>query len=81
MSDRIPCCVPFCKRTAPKARWPHAFEWICSKHWRLVDLDARRLNSAYLRRERKGKPVNSPTPYWHWQRCKRQAIEAAMGLR
>jgi hypothetical protein len=81
MNSRIPCCVPFCKRTAPRSRFPDAGEIICGKHWRLIDKRVRALHRAYLRRERAGKPFNFAASFWNWQRCKRQAIEAAMGVR
>lgn len=41
--DRIPCCVLFCRRTAPRSRFPDCAEIICGKHWRLA--------SAALRKE------------------------------
>jgi hypothetical protein len=48
-SDRIPCCVPFCRRTR---RDDGSFsEWICGKHWALVSRKAklmkRRSEAAY----------------------------------
>src|SRR3569833_3213822 len=34
-ANRIPCCVPYCRRT----RKPDGHEqWICGIHWRLVPL-------------------------------------------
>jgi len=49
MTARIPCCVPFCRRTT---RNDGSFtEWICAKHWRLVGRKAklikRRAEAAY----------------------------------
>ncbi len=32
MTARVPCCVPFCRRTTGKLY----AEWICGEHWRLV---------------------------------------------
>jgi hypothetical protein len=43
MTDRLPCCVPFCRRTTrDDGRFS---EWICGAHWRLVDKELRRLKS------------------------------------
>lgn len=39
MTGRIPCCVPFCRRTISVGRFS---EWICGPHWRLVGKRARR---------------------------------------
>lgn len=49
MTERISCCVPFCRRTT---RNDGTFsEWICGKHWRLVSRKAklfkRRCEAAY----------------------------------
>ena len=79
-NGRILCAVPFCKRTAPASRWPDADEMICGKHWRGVSLEAKRL---YRKMRRRVRPANAPfwnAAFWHWERCKRQAIEAAAGL-
>lgn len=49
-ADRIPCCIPFCRRTAPASRFPDCSEIICGKHWRLAPVADRRSHSK-LRRE------------------------------
>lgn len=36
MSGRIPCIVPFCRRTAPADRYPAGWEIIWAEHWRAV---------------------------------------------
>jgi hypothetical protein len=41
MTDRIPCCVPFCRRT--RRNDGRFSEWICGAHWRLVDKKLKRL--------------------------------------
>ena len=80
--DRIPCCVPFCKRTASKERFPHADEIICGKHWRAVGRRTKWLYRA-VRRKLKRWPNDE---HYHdissrnWQVCRREAIEAAAGL-
>ncbi len=47
MTDRISCCVPFCKHTRglhkDETELPH--EWICARHWRAVTRKLRRLKS------------------------------------
>lgn len=50
-TDRTPCIVPFCRRTAPADRYPGE-EIICAKHWRMVPHRTRRLHSLALRRRR-----------------------------
>lgn len=37
-ANRIPCCVPFCRRTAPGSDG----EIICGSHWRLIPKVRRR---------------------------------------
>ena len=44
-TDRIPCCIPFCRRTAPRERHPNATEIICGKHWRTAAKQKRRVYS------------------------------------
>lgn len=41
--DRLPCVVPFCRRTAARERYPGASEWICGKHWPQTRARLRRL--------------------------------------
>ena len=53
-ADRIPCVVPFCRRTAPRAKFPDASEIICGKHWRMARKSRRRIYSMMLRNERDG---------------------------
>jgi len=40
VNGRLPCCVPFCRRTTKAGRFS---EWICGKHWPLVPPELRRL--------------------------------------
>lgn len=85
MSDRITCCVPFCRgtrglRKADAGIMPE--EWICSKHWKLVPARLKRLRSAARRVGRKGQAERTyKIDGWLWRECKRAAIEAAGGLR
>lgn len=34
MTDRIPCCIPFCRRTAARDKHPNCTEIICGRCWR-----------------------------------------------
>lgn len=77
--DRIVCCVPFCRRTTRNDKGYS--EWICGKHWPLVP---RHLKRRKRQAERIAKRGDRPAA-WRlagliWQRCKREAIERAMGL-
>ncbi len=96
MTDRISCCVPFCRRTCRNDKGYTDF--LCQKHWPTVSRHLRRRHSKldWLYRRRFGE-----NPYWHykggspdrltslklgelcrkaWDRCKIQAIERAAGI-
>jgi hypothetical protein len=50
MTARLPCCVPFCRRTRGRRkgdRYPieEATEWLCADHWKLADQRLRRLRA------------------------------------
>ena len=72
MADRLPCCVPFCRRTTKDNRGFN--EWLCSKHYGLVDQKLKALRRRALRRGR------YELDELIWRRLKRQAIERAVGL-
>lgn len=79
MTDRVPCAVPFCRRT----RAPDQFtEWLCGDHWRLVDARLRKLRRKILKRLQRGATGGNVAKLdvWTWERAKRQAIERAHGL-
>ncbi|NTF54900.1 hypothetical protein G6L12_08330 [Agrobacterium rhizogenes] len=43
MTDRISCCVPFCRRTISKDKLAETHnEWICQKHWAMVPKSLKR---------------------------------------
>lgn len=51
MTDRIPCAVPYCRRTLGRDRGYR--EWICGKHWALLPKRTRRRYSRARRIMRK----------------------------
>lgn len=83
--DRIPCCVPFCKRTASRAKFPEAAEIICGKHYRLASPVLRQRLSKLRRRAARYSDIRKIKraeilDAWLWERIKRQAIERAVGI-
>lgn len=73
---RLACAVPFCRCGSTK--FPPGWEFLCAKHWRLVERDLKRLRT--LARRRRG----DSRRYWRlegliWRRMKRQAITRAAG--
>lgn len=96
MTDRISCCVPFCRRTFKNDEG--CTEVICGKHWRLAAPHLRRRKTKLFRLYRKR---FGDTPFWEypagspkrleavkidrlcdraWKICKKQAIERAAGI-
>ena len=77
---RVTCLVPFCRHTRgdrkndPLPRPLGGYEWICAEHWRPVPRKAKRALAAGKRR---GRPSLSAIA---WRRCRRKAIEAAVGI-
>lgn len=49
MTDRLSCCVPFCRRTVKAGGFK---EWVCGKHWPLVPRDLKRSYTLAKRRAR-----------------------------
>jgi hypothetical protein len=79
VSDRLQCCVPFCRRTTARSDFE---QWICGDHWRLVGQTKRRVYGRYLRRWRRyGPSAYGPAASRIWRALVREAIEAAGGLR
>lgn len=69
---RLRCCVPFCRRTTPQRNgWT---EWLCPKHWKLVDAEIKALRRSARRRGR------DRLDAMLWSRAKRQATERAAGI-
>lgn len=94
--DRLPCLVPFCRRTT-KLKY-EGEEWLCSTHWLSLPVALRRRKTKWCRRYTKRFGRNA---YWCypagsenriaalrlakvcdriWERCKQRAIERATGI-
>lgn len=89
MTDRIPCCVEGCKRTADPAKYDGSTEIICAKHWAKVPqvMKARyrqmraRWRKAYRRWEKDPENQQLKRIYWRVVRLESrnwQAIKAHM---
>lgn len=79
--DRIPCEVPFCKRTADSSKFEEGERIVCRKHWRLGDARPRRVYSAAMRKFKKtGDLRYVEIANRNWERVRKQAIERAGGL-
>jgi hypothetical protein len=78
---RIPCEVPFCRRTAPAARYEPETRIICGKCWRLGDARPRRVFSRAERKyKRTGNPRYQRIANRCWERVLKQAIERSAGV-
>lgn len=80
-SSRTACAVIGCRRTTPKdGIW---LEWMCPKHWPTVDRRVRWMMSRIKRRAKRSgwTPSLVILEKRVWARAKRQATEAAVGLR
>lgn len=53
MEQRIPCCNPKCRRTAPASKYPDADEIICRKCWNLTPKSYRDRYRVLERRSKK----------------------------
>lgn len=81
MTERVRCCVPFCKHTRGERKgdtdwpWPKGSDWICGEHWMPIRSMRRR---AYRRARKASVPDERLWPMW--SALKREAIEKAMGI-
>ncbi|WP_316227853.1 hypothetical protein [Bradyrhizobium sp. SZCCHNR3015] len=50
---RIPCVIPFCRRTADATKYGEDTVIICGKHWRMASATLRRRRSKLERRYRR----------------------------
>ena len=85
MKDRIPCLVPFCRRSAPLERFSLSEEIMCGAHWRLVDRSLRRRDARLRRLLRRARNEAVEDRVYDllsrvWSRARRQAIERAAGI-
>lgn len=86
MTDRIHCCVPFCRRTtAARLLPPGHTEWMCSEHWRVVPSRLKRRRAKLHRKLAKSYIAITALRIEAlddrvWAACKRAAIEAAGGI-
>lgn len=88
MTDRLSCCVPFCKRTRGDRKndpLRPGMEWLCQDHWKLVPARIKRRRAKIRRIETK---TDDQCVAWRcedadnraWDICKRYAIERAAGI-
>ncbi len=80
---RLRCCVPFCRRTTPRAALEAVWidpEWICADHWKSVPRQDRAIYARAKRKARRSGSLTTPALARLWSRCKRVAIERVAGL-
>lgn len=88
MTARVPCCVPYCRRTFKAESCDDGAEVMCGAHYRLASPVFRRRRSRLLRRLSRTSPERKPREWLRladlqfelWGRIKAQAIERAAGL-
>lgn len=89
MTDRITCCIPFCRHTRGnrKGQRPIADgnEWICGEHWRLVSTVIKRRRAKLKRYRKRLYPGPKVERLFDiddrlWEVAKKQAIERAAGI-
>ncbi len=89
MSERLRCLVPHCRRTRRfvgegcyvQGLFVAYTEWICQQHWTLVPTKLRALHTAAKRKLRRTETVFAFRVGGRvWSRCKRAAIEGALGI-
>lgn len=75
MTSRVPCCVPFCRRTIARENLPTEHnEWICGRHWTTTSRAWRRRLFLFRRRDRQDLEDRM------WAMLKHQAIERSVGI-
>ena len=72
MTDRIPCAVPFCRRTKGRAAMKAGDNsFLRPNHWQLIPRPQKRL---YAKARRQGRERLS---HWMWDRLIKSAIQRA----
>jgi hypothetical protein len=83
MTDRLPCLVPFCRRTTGRHIKDGFSQWICPDHWRLASPLRKRLYRMLKARVRRYPDEDR----WkgmaakNWRDIVGQVIERAGGIR
>lgn len=78
-AERVPCCVPFCRRTLPRERFPTSAEVICAKCFARAALWKRREYRRLFRREKRGVATDREKLLAGrlWDSIKRQIVTGA----
>lgn len=84
--DRVPCCVPTCRRFRGAEAWKKRFgsapdegcEFICQQHWKKVPQRMRRVHARIRRRERTF-GCSLPAGLRIWRRLRTEAIRISEG--
>ncbi len=84
--DRLTCAVPGCRRSRGLRKGERAFEdwheWVCGVHWAMVPKIFRRALARKRRITNRKESWNDIRAFNRlWERCKRAAIERAVGIR
>lgn len=78
MSERTPCCVPFCRRSTARCDFD---QWMCGDHWRLVPKIKRQVYGRHMKRWRRyGDAAYGAAANRIWRALVRAATEAAGGI-
>ena len=78
MTDRVPCCVPFCRRTIARGDFN---EWICPRHWPLVSAATkrrRRLADRIADRAQRRFDTLAAAQGGYWLPAQRRRVEGAI---
>lgn len=84
--DRVPCCIPGCRRGIGGTAWVKRFghapskgsEYICQPHWQMAPSNMKRVLARIKRRERRF-DCQLDASVRIWRRIKREVIEMRTG--
>ena len=81
MSDRTPCCIPYCNRTTDELA-VRGREWICGKHWPLVPKNLKRLHARKKREAKRAADKERANRHaaMVWRRIKKRLTDSEVGL-